>query len=273
MRPRTPQGVDRPYSPQSGNTFAGNTASPLRQTELPFNEQPSSSGGPRNNFQDQQHIMTGLYRGAAVSSHGIGGPYSASAATTSSAGGAKGRVMDDGQPLRASTSPAASGLVASNDRGYTDSSRHLRVVTASSSSSSSKRFLSDRGSTSPTNMVDPYNVPLPQSDNSHSRHDHSSATSLQHGNVYRNYDSPSAFGQAGGSASVPAPLGRPQYQDHHGSSSSRNIASGSGSGSVTPVVALAGSVCGACGKPVKGQFVRAMNKVFHLDCFRCRVRI
>jgi hypothetical protein len=30
-------------------------------------------------------------------------------------------------------------------------------------------------------------------------------------------------------------------------------------------------MCGACGKPVKGQFVRAMNKVFHLNCFRCRV--
>jgi hypothetical protein len=32
-----------------------------------------------------------------------------------------------------------------------------------------------------------------------------------------------------------------------------------------------GSVCGSCTKPVKRQFVRAMGKVYHLDCFRCKV--
>lgn len=30
-------------------------------------------------------------------------------------------------------------------------------------------------------------------------------------------------------------------------------------------------LCDACGKPMTGQFVRALGVVFHLDCFRCRV--
>jgi hypothetical protein len=29
--------------------------------------------------------------------------------------------------------------------------------------------------------------------------------------------------------------------------------------------------CGQCGQVVHGQFVRAMGKVFHLNCFRCKV--
>ncbi|CAO1629926.1 unnamed protein product [Parajaminaea phylloscopi] len=29
-------------------------------------------------------------------------------------------------------------------------------------------------------------------------------------------------------------------------------------------------LCDACGKPMTGQFVRALGVVFHLDCFRCR---
>ena len=29
--------------------------------------------------------------------------------------------------------------------------------------------------------------------------------------------------------------------------------------------------CGQCGNVVHGQFVRAMGKVYHLDCFRCKV--
>ena len=32
-----------------------------------------------------------------------------------------------------------------------------------------------------------------------------------------------------------------------------------------------GAMCGACGKPVKGQYVRAMGKIYHLECFKCRV--
>lgn len=34
-----------------------------------------------------------------------------------------------------------------------------------------------------------------------------------------------------------------------------------------------GSVCGLCALPVKRQFVRAMGKVYHLDCFRCKVSV
>lgn len=30
--------------------------------------------------------------------------------------------------------------------------------------------------------------------------------------------------------------------------------------------------CGQCGQLVHGQFVRAMSKVYHLNCFRCKVR-
>lgn len=29
--------------------------------------------------------------------------------------------------------------------------------------------------------------------------------------------------------------------------------------------------CAACGKPMSGQFVRALGTVYHLDCFKCRV--
>lgn len=43
-------------------------------------------------------------------------------------------------------------------------------------------------------------------------------------------------------------------------------AGGSGGGVLPP-----GSICGSCTKPVKRQFVRAMGKVYHLDCFRCKV--
>lgn len=31
--------------------------------------------------------------------------------------------------------------------------------------------------------------------------------------------------------------------------------------------------CDACGRPMTGQFVRALGVVFHLDCFRCRVSV
>lgn len=32
-----------------------------------------------------------------------------------------------------------------------------------------------------------------------------------------------------------------------------------------------GTICGQCGQTVHGQFVRAMGKVYHLNCFRCKV--
>lgn len=31
--------------------------------------------------------------------------------------------------------------------------------------------------------------------------------------------------------------------------------------------------CQACGEPLTGQFVRALDGTFHLDCFKCQVRI
>lgn len=34
-----------------------------------------------------------------------------------------------------------------------------------------------------------------------------------------------------------------------------------------------GVLCGACSTAVKGQYVRAMGKIYHLDCFRCRVSL
>jgi hypothetical protein len=32
-------------------------------------------------------------------------------------------------------------------------------------------------------------------------------------------------------------------------------------------------ICKKCGEPLTGQFVRALGGTFHLDCFRCRVRL
>lgn len=32
-------------------------------------------------------------------------------------------------------------------------------------------------------------------------------------------------------------------------------------------------VCKKCGEPLTGQFVRALDGTFHLDCFKCRVRL
>jgi hypothetical protein len=32
-------------------------------------------------------------------------------------------------------------------------------------------------------------------------------------------------------------------------------------------------LCAKCGQPMQDKFVRAMGKKFHLDCFRCQVRV
>lgn len=32
-------------------------------------------------------------------------------------------------------------------------------------------------------------------------------------------------------------------------------------------------ICGSCGEPLTGQFVRALDSTFHLECFKCRVRV
>jgi hypothetical protein len=31
-------------------------------------------------------------------------------------------------------------------------------------------------------------------------------------------------------------------------------------------------ICGKCGEPLAGQFVRALDNTYHLDCFTCHVR-
>ena len=31
--------------------------------------------------------------------------------------------------------------------------------------------------------------------------------------------------------------------------------------------------CAECKKPIKGKFVRALEGMFHLDCFRCMVNL
>jgi hypothetical protein len=32
-------------------------------------------------------------------------------------------------------------------------------------------------------------------------------------------------------------------------------------------------ICGKCGEPLAGQFVRALDNTFHLDCFTCHVSL
>ena len=32
-------------------------------------------------------------------------------------------------------------------------------------------------------------------------------------------------------------------------------------------------ICGKCGEPLAGQFVRALDNTYHLDCFTCHVRL
>lgn len=48
---------------------------------------------------------------------------------------------------------------------------------------------------------------------------------------------------------------------------------GSSSSTSSTRVSRREQACDACGKPMTGQFVRALGVVFHLDCFRCRVSI
>lgn len=55
------------------------------------------------------------------------------------------------------------------------------------------------------------------------------------------------------------------------SASQSNTAYATSSSSVASPVTPA--PCSACHQPMSGQFVRALGTVFHLDCFRCRVRV
>ena len=61
--------------------------------------------------------------------------------------------------------------------------------------------------------------------------------------------------------------------DNYFSSGHRGEGSASGHGDTTPKPGkLEGPTsCGQCGQGVRGQFVRAMGKVYHLQCFRCKV--
>lgn len=56
--------------------------------------------------------------------------------------------------------------------------------------------------------------------------------------------------------------------------SSRGDKSGDKSQASTPINQSSSrrdQMCAACGKPMTGQFVRALGTVYHLDCFRCNV--
>jgi hypothetical protein len=66
------------------------------------------------------------------------------------------------------------------------------------------------------------------------------------------------------------------HQHHNGptGSSLSTISNGSNGSSTQPSQQRPRgptAYCGVCGQVVTGQFVRAMQKVFHLDCFRCKV--
>ncbi|PWN21438.1 RhoGAP-domain-containing protein, partial [Microstroma glucosiphilum] len=63
--------------------------------------------------------------------------------------------------------------------------------------------------------------------------------------------------RAGEGGNIPPSHSHPTQRDRH------MTPSGSSSGKRE-------QLCDACGKPMTGQFVRALGVVFHLDCFRCR---
>lgn len=48
--------------------------------------------------------------------------------------------------------------------------------------------------------------------------------------------------------------------------------SGHSSGTSQSSQSIGSQLCYGCQKPMTGQFVRALGTVYHLDCFRCRVR-
>lgn len=44
------------------------------------------------------------------------------------------------------------------------------------------------------------------------------------------------------------------------------------SGHSSSATAINSQLCFSCGLPMTGQFVRALGTVYHLDCFKCKVR-
>lgn len=100
----------------------------------------------------------------------------------------------------------------------------------------------------------PVNVPLPPSESSHQEHYSAEMEKREQ----------SAQGDTAviESVSGDAHLGHRQMT----TSTPQSSAASSSQPSV-------GVLCGACGTAVKGQYVRAMGRIYHLDCFKCRVRV
>ncbi|KAJ9117202.1 hypothetical protein QFC20_000346 [Naganishia adeliensis] len=97
----------------------------------------------------------------------------------------------------------------------------------------------------------PVNVPLPPSESSHQEHYSAEMEKREQ----------SAQGDTAviESVSGDAHLGHRQMT----TSTPQSSAASSSQPSV-------GVLCGACGTAVKGQYVRAMGRIYHLDCFKCR---
>lgn len=72
-------------------------------------------------------------------------------------------------------------------------------------------------------------------------------------------------GSAGSGMSIPAPGGPDEEFRRSGERNrSRQRSARTASGQLR--------ICKKCGEPLTGQFVRALDGTFHLDCFKCRVR-
>lgn len=66
------------------------------------------------------------------------------------------------------------------------------------------------------------------------------------------------LGPANGGQNMPLTVGRPSEERLKQPSSRRPSAS---------------RICGKCGEPLAGQFVRALDNTYHLDCFTCHVSL
>ena len=57
------------------------------------------------------------------------------------------------------------------------------------------------------------------------------------------------------------------------SATSFSSAAASKAASTTTGTTVASTTCAACSQPLEGAFVRALGNVWHLQCFKCRVRL
>jgi hypothetical protein len=71
---------------------------------------------------------------------------------------------------------------------------------------------------------------------------------------------PSARGPPPQDYSGPLAVNRPSEERQKNSANGSRRPSGS-------------RICGKCGEPLAGQFVRALDNTFHLDCFTCHVSL